>query len=474
MRLFQLVCLLPVIRGSVTPPPTDLLGTTPVKTVSDSDSEAVAAPAQPRYAIFAISGALGSVIDFLRLGGSALLSSFWNRETANGAVQAVLGEDEISEMLGWRSFPDICIREAADVVKVSKDPDAASNVRQIIVGPQDVARALQVFDDADHDENIAEGLPDESVSARWGRHIHSLSERRHIELPSYELMLARFNAIREGHIEGPSHTEETLGQIAKDADRHGFQPASFDEEVSVDTLVRDCAEICGVYSIAAYPDFKYVQGVMDYCHQMRLMGRLSKEDVFYGVHLFVMEIVQLHVVGKDLAERAFTLSQLLLHMYSEMNGLKSPSIFKRIEEAFVVENLQVRAHHLGNQMDRFIISAGARGDLSQLSREAFAPSIDFVLENGRPGLFAMLFAALDLNMEMMEVRLAADPDMGHDIASRFIGDPYAPGTAITPEAVVVRAREYMARRVGQVSFPTAVCMMDILAHELVPELVPEL
>lgn len=56
-------------------------------------------------------------------------------------------------------------------------------------------------------------------------------------------------------------------------------------------------------------------------------------------------------------------------------------------------------------MDRFIFSAGARGDLSQPAREAFAPSINFVLENGRPGLFATFFAALDLNMDMMEARL---------------------------------------------------------------------
>lgn len=59
--------------------------------------------------------------------------------------------------------------------------------------------------------------------------------------------------------------------------------------------------------------------------------------------------------------------------------------------------------------------------------------------------------------------------MGHDIASRFIGDPFAPGTAIIPEAAVARASEYMARRMGQVSFSTAVRMMGILAHELVPE-----
>ena len=136
-------------------------------------------------------------------------------------------------------FPDICIREAADVVKASKDIDAASNVTQTIVSAEEVARALQAFEDAEHDENIPEDFSGESVSASWGRHIHSLSEKRHIELPSYELMLEKCNAIQEGHIEGPSHTEKTLRQIAKDADRNGFQPASFDEEVSVDTLVKD-------------------------------------------------------------------------------------------------------------------------------------------------------------------------------------------------------------------------------------------
>jgi hypothetical protein len=55
-------------------------------------------------ALFAINGALGSVIDSLRLGGSALLSSFWNQVTVRGFVQAVLGVDAIMEMLGWRSF----------------------------------------------------------------------------------------------------------------------------------------------------------------------------------------------------------------------------------------------------------------------------------------------------------------------------------------------------------------------------------
>ncbi len=143
--------------------------------------------------------------------------------------------------------------------------------------------------------------------------------------------------------------------------------------------------------------------------------------------------------------------------------MQSASIYARIQRAFVDLDNQLPGHQFGSSLQTFFISSGFRGAI--VEKAQLMPVIDFVLEHGRAGLIAIFFANLDLNRDVMETLLGQGK---HGEAGRFIADPFAQGSRATIDNLIIMATTYINSRIGEVSFPSAVAMMDNLATHFVP------
>ena len=395
--------------------------------------------------------------------------TFSRRESDTPAAINVEEHEEpsIITRLGWRSFPAILDR---------LDPaDYGMESFQMIGAPPAVHARLLDIESAPGGESEIQYVALEPRPEHWVSLVRGLNPTFRLEADpnvphcesasvadaSYEAVLERLACLVS--LKNRS-TDKTIRQIAVDAERHGFPASAFDSSsISASDLMSDCAEVCSVYSLVIAPSFGYMQGMMDYCVGLKMGAGLSNADALLGLAAIVERVSQLSI--GDITERSFVLAQLYIHMYEELHAMEAPSLFDRIGQAFVDKEDQLPGHQFGAAFQAFFISSGFRGNPLQVEKPQLLPIVDFVLHHGRPGLIALLFAGLDINLDVMATLMQQGK---HGEASRFISDPFAPGTQATVEDLVLVADTYMRGRVGEVPFRTAVVIVDILAEHFVP------
>ena len=394
----------------------------------------------------------------------------FTRREAEKADAIKVEEDEepsIITRLGWRSFPAILDR--LDPVNYGMESF------EMIDAPASVHARLWNVQSAPGVESDIQYVALEPRPEHWTSLVRGLNPTFRLEADptvphcesasvsdaSYEAVLERLACLVSLNNRS---TDKTIRQIAVDAERHGFPASAFDSSsISASDLMSDCAEVCSVYSLVIAPSFGYMQGMMDYCVGLKMGGSLSNADALLGIAAIVERVSQLSI--GDITERSFVLAQLYIHMYEELHAIEAPSLFDRIGQAFVDKEDQLPGHQFGAAFQAYFISSGFRGNPLQVAKPELLPIVDFVLHHGRPGLIALLFAGLDINLDVMATLMQQGK---HGEASRFISDPFAPGTQATVEDLVLVADTYMRGRVGEVPFRTAVVIVDILAEHFVP------
>lgn len=366
-------------------------------------------------------------------------------------------EEKLKKKLGWDCMPLVIDRALAE----NTDP---SDAFLLYCSPACFSDLLEI-----DSENalLPSDLHSSDISVRWPWMVERLTQMYSGSIESYETLRSRYSALLQSGADLPTKALLELKQIAKDSIRSGFRDLSFDDEYSREDLSVDCKEICGVYALVKEPVYGYTQGMIDLCMMLKLKGRMQNDEVFYGLTMYVESVIDLNVAdGSTLTERAFVLVQLYMHLFVEMENLEKPTVFERISIAFVEEDQQPIGHELGNKFDQFLLSGGIRGNPgSQVGQEEVVPIADFVLLNGRPGLIAIFLANLSINLSVLESLM--EKQGGHYEASRIFGNPFATGSACTVESLIEKANQYLMKRVGEVSFPRAIAIIDAYGKRLV-------
>ena len=365
-------------------------------------------------------------------------------------------EISFRDEFGWSSMPSVLDR-----------PDAGSSDTSdsflLNCSPSDMIDILSIPSPLG---TAPQNLPTGNFRTRWPflvERLQQTSNSRDIE--AYEVLKLRFDRIFLDADTGISKKgKNDLKTIRKDSFRHGFREDSFEADYTSENLSQDCSEICGVYSLVKDPELGYIQGMMDLCMMLKLKGRMSNEEVFYGLSVLVEGVIQANVSnGSDLLERAFVWVQLYTHMFAQLEGLKSPTVFEKISQAFVVHDEMPIGHELGNKFYSFLLSAGMRGD----PKEGMVPITDFVLLNGRAGLVSIFLANLSINLDLLETLVG---EGNHFAASQIFANPFAARSKCTVESLLEKANQYLETRVGRTSFSQAVAILDAFGSRLVSSL----
>lgn len=357
---------------------------------------------------------------------------------------------------GWSSMPSVLDR-----------PDAASSdtIDSFLLNcsPSDMIEILSFSSPMVKTPN---NLPTGDLRTRWPFLVERLLQTSNSgDIEAYEVLKLRFDRmLLNVDTDLTTKARGDLRTIRKDSFRHGFRVESFEADYTSENLSQDCSEITGIYSLVKDPALGYIQGMMDLCMMLKLKGRMSNEDVFYGLSALVEEVIQANIKnGSDLLERAFVGVQIYTHMFAQLEGLKSPTVFEKISEAFVVHDEMPIGHELGNKFYSFLLSAGMRGD----PKEGMVPITDFVLLNGRAGLISIFFANLSINLDLLESLVEKG---NHFAASQIFANPFATRSKCTVESLLEKANQYLETKVGSNSFNKAVAILDAFGSRLVSSL----
>jgi hypothetical protein len=385
------------------------------------------------------------------------MAQFWQvKRLRNPSVDEIKKGDEkslhpealITAKLGWVRYPVIFMR--ADPAEIVGGHGSESEVFQLIAGKEGTKRLMAIL--SQESEETRPSSP--SAESSWAESFKDQLSQADESIFNYNSSLEILRERKES--EGPEFGKQFTRVIEKDSTRHSYPSHLFTPSVTT-----DCVEVCEVYSLIANPEFGYIQGMMDFCHAFKIIGKMINEEAFHGLAAMTKLTARLDVPHTDLTERTFAYGQLYIHMFAEMNGLQQGHIFELLDDRSVRENFMLPGHIMAGGFNAFTLSCGFRG----VDPLAITPLMDFVVTTGRPGVIAIFFAGLELNTPIMTELI----NQGRVFdAVRYIADPLANGSQATVERLVDLAGQYLSRPVGTVSFPVAVEIMDSLALDFVP------
>jgi len=422
-------------------------------------------------------------LDLIVSGTSAkatrIISSMQKNSGANPASvipdTLTISRERLMDLLGWKKFPDVEIRVDADdrvegtaglIIATADEIGRASQLLGVLIG----AESMPFFDDIP--ENAHEPLHALSSRDEVRDRIvaHNLRWMTDMEVVNYDVLLA---LALEAFADPANEAAFTVmnSQIERDVVRSGYLVTDFESPEEFGEFKADCSEIVSVYG-AHTGEMFYSQGMIDYCFFLRKMWTMSIGDIFYTIKIIVEQINRLSPLAvdrEDMDAISFYMNQYLFHMMEENIYASDEFSERRYLLKSVMDDLNDRnseymnyGQGIAGKFHTFLVTAGFQFNVP--NKGDLLPMIDFVLQYGRSGLFAIFMAAAELNAPIMRSLMDRDPACGHDYALEYIASPftrYAPH--VSPVDIVFRAHEIVNTRIGQVSFSSAIAVVDSIA-----------